>query len=249
MLDDNTIDDVNQSDYEDADANNMVDNDVPIPIITDHFVWEKHSSGVASNIMRKMGYKGKGLGKLEDGITEPITIKPRTSMQGDQNNQNKKLLVIASSSMLNQMDEKRLSTHNVNVKVRCHGGCTVACMYTHLPELFKLKPDYILLHIGSNDCTTKTSDVILQEIKNLTGYITKSLPCCKIIISLPIVRTDSSRATQIQKHLKLKLQRLMFPCMDNSNVDLSHLGKKGLHLNHHGTRIVARNIISLIKRL
>ena len=202
-----------------------------MPNVNNRFTWEKHSSGVASKIMLKMGYKGKGLGKMEDGITEPVIIKPRKSMQHDafpevniqedQDNLKKKLLVIASSSMLNQMDEKRLSTHNINVKVRCHGGCTVTCMYTHLPELFKLKHDYMLLHIGSNDCTSKTSDVVLQEIKNLTGYITKKLPCCKIIISLPIVRTYSSRASQIQKHLKLKLQRLMFPCMDNSNIDLS----------------------------
>ena len=142
--------------------------------------------------------------------------------------------------MMNQMDEKRLSRHNMDVKVRCHGGCTVKCMYTHLPEMFNLKPDYILLHIGSNDCTHKTSDEVLRELRKLIEYIEKTLPLSKIILSLPIIRADSSKANTIQKNLKLKLKR--------SNVGLSNLGKKGLHLNNQGTKLVARNI-SLIKRL
>ena len=32
------------------------------------FLWEKYSTGVVSKIMEKMGYKGKGLSKVENGI-------------------------------------------------------------------------------------------------------------------------------------------------------------------------------------
>ena len=35
----------------------------------EQFKWEKHSTGL-SKIMGKMGYKGRGLGKAEDGIIE-----------------------------------------------------------------------------------------------------------------------------------------------------------------------------------
>ena len=209
----------------------------------ERYPWQLHSSGAATKIMENMGYKGKGLGKSENGITEPISIKRPELDKG------KKKLYIISSSMLNQIDEKRLSTNNVEVKVRCHGGCTVKCSYSHLPELFREKPDYVLLHIGSNDCTSKTSDEVLNEIEQLTKYISKTLPCAKIIISLPIVRADNARAGIIQKNLKLKLKRLFYPCLENSNIDLSDLGKKGLHLNQQGTRKMAGNIISLIKRL
>lgn len=218
------------------------------------FSWEKHSSGFASKMLNKMGYKGKGLGKFENGITEPI-MATNSNVFGVGNKQKeeihlkKKLLYIASSSMLNQMDEKRLSRNNINVKVQCHGGCTIRCIYTHLPQMFKLKPDFILLHIGSNDCTSKTSDEVLKELKYLTDYIKKALPCSKLIISLPIIRADNSTASAIQRNLNVKLQRLYYPCLDNSNIDLFHLGKKGLHLNNHGTRKMAKNIISLIKRL
>ena len=133
--------------------------------------------------------------------------------------------------------------------MQCHGGCTTRCMFSHLPDMFKVKPAYILLHIGSNDCSTKTSDEVLNDFKLLTDYIKKELPSSTLIISLPIIRNDNKVAMQIQKNFGLKLKRLYYPFLDNSNIDLSHLGRKGLHLNNHGTKIMARNIISLITRL
>ena len=150
-----------------------------------------------------MGYKGNGLGKTENGITEPISSKARELEKGVP-----KTLYVLSSSMLNQMDENRLSRSNIKVKVQCHGGCTVKCMYTHLPEMFRTKPDYVLLHIGSNDCMSKTSDEVINEIKQLIQYITKTLSCVTIILSLPIVRTDNVRVSVIQKIFNLEIKRL-----------------------------------------
>ena len=182
----------------------------------ERYAWQMHSSGASTRMMQNMGYKGEGLGKSENGIKEPISSKPHELDKGDA-----KLLYILSSSMLNQMDENRLSKGNMKVKVRCHGGCTVKCAYTHLPEMFRAKPDYLLLHIGSNDCTSKTSDEVLNEIKQLIKYILKTLPCVTILLSLPIVRADNARASVIQKNLKLKMKRLYYPCLEHSNVDLT----------------------------
>ena len=41
----------------------------------ERFLWEKYSTSVVSKIMEKMGYKGKGLGKAENGFVEPISGK------------------------------------------------------------------------------------------------------------------------------------------------------------------------------
>ena len=92
-----------------------------------------------------MGYKGKGLGKTENGITETIKIKTRELSITD--HMKKKKLYILSDSILNQMDEKRLSKM-LDVKVHCHGGCMVKCMYTHSAPVVKLKPEFILLHVA-----------------------------------------------------------------------------------------------------
>ena len=54
--------------------------------LADKFTWEKHSSGFASKMLNKMGYKdGKGLGKEENGIKEPIEITKTGNMKQNKN--------------------------------------------------------------------------------------------------------------------------------------------------------------------
>ena len=217
--------------------------------LDEKYEWQKSSSGFARKMFEKMGYKGRGLGKSEDGITEPISITKLAKFTDSPHKEirKRKMIYIASGSMLNQIDETRLSKH-FDVKVRCHGGCTIKCMYTHLPDMFKLKPEYVILHIGSNDCPNKTSDEIIRELNNLIAYIKRTLPSSKITYSLPTVRTDCSKAEAIRKNFNVKMKRSNNDLLENSNIQIEHLGRKGLHFNDHGVKLMARNIISLIKR-
>ena len=71
----------------------------------ERFVWEKHSTGYASKMLSKMGYQGKGLGKAENGIMEPVTIHPCGFAAADKQKSpepgTSKLIYILSDSMLN----------------------------------------------------------------------------------------------------------------------------------------------------
>ena len=143
------------------------------------FTWERHSSGIASKIIDRMGYHGNGLGKEENGITQPITIK--NSYRFEKKGATKrKTFYILSDSMMNGMDENRLSNNNIEVKVECHGGCTIEHMFTHVDTMVKYKPDYVLLHVGTNNCTNSMSDEILKELKHLKEFIQLILPSTRI---------------------------------------------------------------------
>ena len=109
-----------------------------------------------------------------------------------------------------------------DVTVDCRGGCTIKGMYTRISSMIALKPDYIILHVGSNDCTNKTSDDVLRELECLLEFIRKVLPCSQVIISQPIVRADNIKANQIIKNFNLKLKRLQYNILDNSNLNVSH---------------------------
>ena len=173
---------------------------------------------------------------------------------GDKNNINvnekwpKNTLVIASDSMMNNIDEKRLS-RNINVTLRCFSGAKVEDMKNYINPLLKKCPDYVIIHVATNNCKLETSDAILVKLLNLKTHILSTLPNCKVIISQPTLRVDDGKASLTVTHLIDKLNLLDIDLIDNSNILREHLGNKGLHLNGRGAGRLAMNIISLIKQL
>ena len=224
--------------------------------------WERYSSGVPSKILNRMGFKGQGLGKDEDGIREPIKI----TQKKDEFQKQKKVLnlnskdriqtnyvkpwpigttLITGSSILCGIQESRLK----KAKVRVFLGANVDDMYDYLTPLLKKRPSNIILHIGSNDAPFKSSDTILKEITNLKMNIMSILPSTKIYISCPILRLDNKNANEVLQDLKEKIKNRFNDIVLNDKVDSSCLGKKGLHLNPKGSGRLAMNFISLLRRL
>ena len=71
-------------------------------------------------------------------------------------------MYILSDSMLKEVDPKRLGNERLVVKKCTHGGCKIKCMYQHLPKILKENPDFILLHVATNNCVDMTSDEIIK---------------------------------------------------------------------------------------
>jgi hypothetical protein len=186
-----------------------------------------------------------------DGIKAAINrIKSKIPAEDNIYKWPKNTTLIASDSMLNQLDEKRLSKNGKNVKVRCFSGSTIADMYYYLYPLLRKHPEYLVLHVGTNDCVTHTSDRVLDDLLQLKRHIELKVPGIKVILSQPIMRYDNDAIACLRvSQLINKLDYINIPLLENQNIVRKHIGKKGLHLNGYGTAKCAMNIISLIKGL
>ena len=74
-------------------------------------------------------------------------------------------------------------------------------------------------------------------IKPTTGYV------AKVVISIPIMRTDKEAAGQMVESLNRKLKSLDLNIIDNNNITAKDLGRRGLHLNNRGISKFAGNIL------
>ena len=63
----------------------------------------------------------------------------------------KNTILIAENSMINGINEKRISTNFRSVKVRCFSGATIDGMYFNLIPLLRKKPTALVLHVGTNN--------------------------------------------------------------------------------------------------
>ena len=157
-------------------------------------------------------------------------------------------VLIASDSMLNKIDERRLGKHNY-VKVRTFPGSVIRDFYSYLTPLLLKAPTYVVLHVSTNDCVTSKPNIILNELLNLKKFIEEQLPDCTVIISEPVIRTDNIVAANNVREVGRMLRLLNIYMLDNCNIEPKHLGKGGLHLNDYGTKRMALNLITLLRNL
>ena len=163
-----------------------------------------------------------------------------------------KTILIVGDSMINQLDEERLSKSSKrNVKVRSFGGATIKMMYDRITPLLKKKPETVILHVGTADATYKSSNEIMDDLLKLNYFIENSLGDCNVVFSLPITRTDNGKAQSTIKRIieRSKNLDINVKCLPNTNIGENCLGRKGLHLNPRGVGRFAINLRSLIQKL
>ena len=122
-------------------------------------------------------------------------------------------------------------------------------MEDNIKPILKREPDYIILHVGTNNATNLTARDILDKLLRLKSTILDARKYWEVIISQLNLCSDNGKAALTNHHLSKLLEELNIGIVKNRNIDSKHLGGKGLHLNPHGTARLAFNLKATIRKL
>ena len=137
--------------------------------------------------------------------------------------------VIVGDSIINGVIEERINKKDRPVKVRNFPGATVADMEHYL--------------IPKN----LPSQTVLHNLLKLKALVKDSLPTCRMFISTPTLHTDDSKAQITVRQLTKHLLQLKIDTINNNNINVRHLGGKGLHLNQSGSNLLSKNFVNAIQ--
>ena len=173
--------------------------------------------------------------------------KDKQEIPQNNKDQNKRKIIIAGDSIIQHVHGWELSNENCNVAVKSFSGSKIEDMQDYLRPLIRRKPDEIVLHIGTNNIRDSTSDpqTLADGIANLADLINSSSPSTQISISGLVTQRDNSTFVSKINNTKKRLKAICIS-IDNSNVNLSCLNRRGLHLNRNGSSLLSRNFLNHI---
>jgi lysophospholipase L1-like esterase len=152
---------------------------------------------------------------------------------------------------LNPSKLRKGTKHNINVQT--FSGANVADMRYYVKPAISRSPDYLLLHVGTNDLKRQTPQQIAGSISTLCQEIVKESPNTKIVLSKVITRSDDPSLNSKINELNCKLSQVChnnkWGILNHTNITADHLNPYGLHLNKQGTAKLAKNIIDYFKNL
>ena len=119
--------------------------------------------------------------------------------------------------MLEGLDEQKMSSKCV-VKVRKFPGATKDDMYYYLMLLLQKQPDNVILHVGTSGPSFCNSSEIVNNILKLKSFISQKLPNVNIILSKPIMRSDTATGKATIEEVNKQLNDFDFDMMDNKNL-------------------------------
>ena len=200
------------------------------------------------------------LNRLNNELKQQVSLSNRTSDDKSskpeeksskycEERKKKPLVIVAGDSLLRDI-KGWLMSRSKQVKINSFPGATTSDMFDLLKPLLKKDPDHVILNIGTNDLqdTGLTPRDIVHDIVCLAKYITGQGIKCSI--SGIIFRDDNlwMKGQAVNKILRESLpESIAF--IDNSNIELGHLNRSGLHLNREGNGAFAYNLINHIKTL
>ena len=159
---------------------------------------------------------------------------------------NEDVVLVAGDSLIGGIVEQKLSARKL-VKVRSFPGSLVEDMKYYLTPLIKKRPTKILVETGTNNAIDDDAKTIFDKIVDLQTFIKGHLPDTEVTFMEIPRRADNPHANKILREVNTMLKTSNIRTISNDNIEIKHLGKKGLHLNYSGTKIMASNIIKFVR--
>ena len=187
-------------------------------------------------------------------ITDCDKNKDDTAIHGNINNKKanervktkawtKGTCLVTGGSLLGHIDETRTS-RKFKVKVRLFPGAKTEDMFHYLVPLLEKMPDYVILHVGTNDAMDYEASAIVEKIIHVKEFIKLRVPNCKVIISRPTKRHDNENAPRVIEEVIAQFQKLTIDMKQNENIGKKQLGKRGFHLDGFSLKKFRQNLIA-----
>ena len=179
--------------------------------------------------------------------------KSGKSVTNDSSKLKRNNVIIVGDSILNNIDEKLLTTKNKYVKVYALSGATTTELVAFLRPLANTKPGKMIIHCGTNDLCDCTPDNVVDNLLNIKAVINSISPETVVIFSNLTLRTDLDSLAEKAKRVNSKLEEVCkrdnIFIVDNSNIDKRGLSAKGLHLNRSGEARLAMNFKAKLRSI
>ena len=152
----------------------------------------------------------------------------------------KNSVIVVGDSRVKHLTGPGISKKN-HIKIKTNPGATTENIIDYIKPNIRKKPDFLLVHYGTNDLTNGIN--IMTKIRKVVATVEEmdkiKLGFTSIICRKDVDKTDEITAVndRFQKYCLSK--GLLF--VDNSNIDASYLNRGTLHLNRQGTSALADN--------
>ena len=164
----------------------------------------------------------------------------------------RKRITIVGDSMLNGILYEGLQKDH-NVQVKRHPGATTRDIVDYVRPVIRKKPDCIIIHAGTNDLTSQEKPDTISNFRKIIEEAKLESPDTSIVLSTAVMRKDKQAIDKkvsvpaLNREIREFANAMKISVVDNSNLDVSCLSRKKLHLNEKGNAYLARNFLNFIK--
>ena len=154
----------------------------------------------------------------------------------------KKLVFIAGDSIIQHVQGWKLSTSDKHVAVKSFSGARISDMDDYLKPLLRKEPDEVILHVGTNNIRDESSRSVAEGIINMASQVQQDFPSTRLTISPLLPRSDNlelnDKIKEANKILKSFCSSRGLTLLHITNIDLTCLNRRGVHLNRKGSALL-----------